>query len=204
MGYKPLRVRDAFKGYSTSRAIVPGILHTHAPSHRLQNSSDQLSTTRSSFSARIPEDWAVTFLDAHHQSAPSLPRPPDLFLEMAQRRLSSNNRLTERPRRLSIDLHLTQRTPVPANGRRDGVYSDGLDSPGHSTLGSHSTPTTPNGHPLTANPFQNLLTPRRSQPTPLPVVKILPLCIARVAEGLIFAVIFRECAFKRASDSSLH
>jgi hypothetical protein len=99
---------------------------------------------------------------------------------MAQRRMS--NRRTERPRRLSIDLHLTSAV------KREVVYSGGdLDSPyGPSEA---SAPTTPNGHPL-SNPFNSLLA-RRSQPTPLPVLKILPLCIARMAEGLIFAVIFR-------------
>ncbi|GMK59936.1 hypothetical protein CspeluHIS016_0901530 [Cutaneotrichosporon spelunceum] len=87
-----------------------------------------------------------------------------------------SNRFTERPRRVSIDLHVTSAV------KREVVYSgsDALDPP--------YGPTTPNGHPL-SNPFQNLIK-RRSQPTPLPVLKILPLCIARMAEGLIFAVIF--------------
>jgi len=45
------------------------------------------------------------------------------------------------------------------------------------------TPTTPHGHPLRS--LSRL-------PTPLPLLAIMPLCVARVAEGLIYAVILRE------------
>lgn len=88
------------------------------------------------------------------------------------------------PRRLSIDLHLTSAV------KREVTYASELDSP-YASHGEQSTPTTPNGHPV-ANPFQKLLRPQPA--TPLPIVKILPLCIARMAEGLGFAVIFRTSA----------
>lgn len=116
---------------------------------------------------------------------------------MAQRRLSITRRPPSAPRRSSIDLHLT--TPI----KRETAYSDfgDLDSP-YVSQSELSTPSTPNGHPI-SNPFQNILK-RRVQPTPLPILKILPLCIARVAEGLVFAVIFRACLSSANLTSSVH
>lgn len=52
---------------------------------------------------------------------------------------------------------------------------------------SASGPTTPHGHPLPS--YNRMGSPARRQ-TDVPYLKLLPLCIARIAEGMIGSVIF--------------
>lgn len=98
---------------------------------------------------------------------------------------------------LGPDQHqtLNHRTPSPAVSARplyvsiqqDGQYGSG-------TGGSHSGPTTPHGHPLPQFFRQDSASPIGSssarRTTPVPYTKLLPLCLARIAEGMMFSIIF--------------
>ncbi|KAL7418720.1 hypothetical protein Q5752_006403 [Cryptotrichosporon argae] len=75
------------------------------------------------------------------------------------------------PTRLTADTHLVQRQPTPLTT---------IDLPPPDLGSDAETPRTPHGHPLTG----------RRRVSPLPLLKIMPLCISRVAEGLMYAVIF--------------
>lgn len=103
---------------------------------------------------------------------------------MSQRRYSDRRPATP------LDLKLTQRYPTGL-AKRELAQAGDIDTPprtpASTTESIFSAPTTPNGHPLSRPAY---FRPRVD--TPVPIVKILPLCVARVSEGLIFAVIFRE------------
>lgn len=94
-----------------------------------------------------------------------------------------------KPRRLSnmtdmsIDTHLVQRVPTALSHREKHFEGTPPATP-LSVMSELNTPTTPHGHPLRYTVQQGA--------TPLPLLSIMPLCIARIAEGLIFGVIFRK------------
>lgn len=111
----------------------------------------------------------------------------------AQRRPSPLSDTARSSHGMSMD-NLLQRAPAAlaqrhAYGIDTSVYSP-PQTPASAVSEMSTTPTTPHGHPL-SGPFSHLYGPQRTQATPVPVLAIIPLCIARVAEGLIFAVIFR-------------
>ena len=82
----------------------------------------------------------------------------------------------------SLELKLNHRTASPAVSNRP-VYLDLQD-------GEYSSPpsgaTTPHGHPL---PSYFRPGPNRKEITPVPYAKLLPLCLARSAEGMIASII---------------
>lgn len=82
---------------------------------------------------------------------------------------------------------LSHRTPSPANGGRPLYVSVQQDGGYDNEPPISSGATTPHGHPL---PSYNRLGPAARKHTPVPYLKLLPLCIARVAEGMIGSVIF--------------
>lgn len=79
-------------------------------------------------------------------------------------------------------LKLNHRTPSPAIPNRPN-YLD-IQAGGYSPTGSGAT--TPHGHPL---PSYFRPGPNRKEITPVPYAKLLPLCLARSAEGMIASII---------------
>lgn len=103
---------------------------------------------------------------------------------------------SRRPKDVStLDLGLMQRVPSALSHRdhrRGGSVGTGTPLTAMSEASTTaSSPTTPHGHPL-RHAGHLLSLPHGPAPTPVPIVSIMPLCLARIAEGLIFAVIFRE------------
>lgn len=82
---------------------------------------------------------------------------------------------------------LNHRTPSPATSGQPlyiSIQQDGGYDP-QTSLSSGAT--TPHGHPL---PSYNRIGPPTRKQTAVPYLKLLPLCIARIAEGMIYSVIF--------------
>lgn len=90
---------------------------------------------------------------------------------------------------------LNHRTPSPANAARPLYVSLQQQQQQQQNGGweaAPSGPTTPHGHPL---PSYNRFGPgpgpaSQRKTTVVPYLKLLPLCIARISEGMIYSVIF--------------
>lgn len=81
---------------------------------------------------------------------------------------------------------LNHRTPSPAiSGGRPTYVS--IQDEYELVIPLASGATTPHGHPL---PSYNRMGPAIRRQTEVPYLKLLPLCIARIAEGMIGSVIF--------------
>ena len=119
----------------------------------------------------------------------------DAMCEHGSEHQKSQNRITLNHSRLGIgmaSLHpdalprLSHRTPSPAVNGRPTYLS--LQDGGHNLNAPlASGATTPHGHPL---PSYNRIGPAVRRQTAVPYLKLLPLCIARIAEGMIGSVIF--------------
>lgn len=83
---------------------------------------------------------------------------------------------------------LNHRTPSPAiTGVRPTYVSIQQNEGYEVNTPLPSGATTPHGHPLPS--YNRMGSPSRRQ-TDVPYLKLLPLCIARIAEGMIGSVIF--------------
>jgi hypothetical protein len=86
---------------------------------------------------------------------------------------------------------LSHRTPSPLNAGRP-LYVAIQDGQGHGhdfpdSAGSGAT--TPHGHPLPSYFRPGPGPARQREITPVPYAKLLPLCLARIAEGMIVTII---------------
>jgi hypothetical protein len=82
---------------------------------------------------------------------------------------------------LGLETKLSHRSSTPHN--KPLYVATKNDYPGE-TLASGST--TPHGHPL---PSYFGSGPSRREITPVPHAKLLPLCLARIAEGMVASII---------------